>query len=213
MSKQPTQSPTETQAPTETGKGQRPGGGEAAAGSAAPSIWLVDGYNVLHTVLLGGQPRESIHWWSEAGRKLLCERVMEFDGLGFAPSPGPSPTPSPTSRPNSTSNPTLSPRPTPGTGPTGILVPRRPEPQPAPGSVWIVFDGKRPGPAPGETNPKIVFAPSADQWIVGQVRKAQDARAFAVVTADHQVGGRCRHAGAQVVAPRDFIARCGTPEP
>jgi hypothetical protein len=154
---------------------------------ANPSIWLIDGYNVLHTVLLGGQPRENIDWWGEKGRDLLCNRVLAFDGM--APKPDAAP------------------------GPPEVLDPGMPAPEPAPGSIWIVFDGKRPSPDSGDSNPRIVFAPSADQWIVARVRKAENPQAFAVVSADHQVGGRCRHAGAQVVAPRDFIARCPPSEP
>ena len=51
-------------------------------GSALPAAaWLIDGYNVLHTVLLGGQPREGTDWWGETGRDLLWERIQSFDGL------------------------------------------------------------------------------------------------------------------------------------
>ena len=151
------------------------------------SIWLIDGYNVLHAVLLGGRPREGTDWWGEAGRNLLHDRVREFDGLAATCIQPPDAPEAAESEP--------------------------PGNEPQPGSVWIVFDGTRPTPQPSDANPQIVFAPSADQWIVGRVRSASDPRTLAVVSADRQVAGRCRHAGATVVAPRDFIARCGPPEP
>ncbi len=183
VSERPRQSPGEARACTSP----RTGAAQANPAPGSPSIWLIDGYNVLHTVLLGGQPRDNIDWWSKKGRDLLRNRVLEFDGMAPKPDGGP--------------------------GPPEALDPDMPEPEPTPGSVWIVFDGKRPSPESGDSNPRIVFAPSADQWIVARVRKAENPQAFAVVTADHQVGGRCRHGGAQVVAPRDFIARSGPPEP
>ena len=183
MSERPRQSPGKARACTSP----RTGPAQANPEPATPSIWLIDGYNVLHTVLLGGQPRENIDWWGEKGRDLLCNRVLAFDGM--APKPDAAP------------------------GPPESLDPGMAAPEPRPGSVWIVFDGKRPSPDSGDSNPRIVFAPSADQWIVARVRKAENPQAFAVVTADHQVGGRCRHAGAQVVVPRDFIARCPPSEP
>ena len=151
------------------------------------SIWLIDGYNVLHTVLLGGKPREGTDWWGEAGRNLLHDRVREFDGLAATcihPPDAPE---------------------------AGVSEPQAHEPQL--GSVWIVFDGKRPAPQACDANPQIVFAPSADQWIVSRVRSAPDPQVLAVVSADRQVAGRCRHAGATVVAPQAFIARCGPWEP
>lgn len=42
-----------------------------------PSIWLVDGYNVLHAAVLGGQDRSQ--WWTGSRRRELFERVSGFD--------------------------------------------------------------------------------------------------------------------------------------
>jgi len=42
-----------------------------------PTIWLVDGYNVLHAAVLGGQDRSE--WWTESRRRELLERVSGFD--------------------------------------------------------------------------------------------------------------------------------------
>ena len=40
-------------------------------------IWLVDGYNVLCSGILGG--RERSRWWSEERREELLQRLGEFD--------------------------------------------------------------------------------------------------------------------------------------
>jgi predicted RNA-binding protein with PIN domain len=77
--------------------------------------------------------------------------------------------------------------------------------------LWVVFDG--PGPAgAGEAaslRPRVVFAPSADDWLLAAVREAEDPASVVVVTADRQLADRARHRGARVVSPRTFLARCG----
>ena len=45
-----------------------------------PRIWLVDGFNVLHAVLLGGRDRSE--WWTEPLRRELLARVARFQALG-----------------------------------------------------------------------------------------------------------------------------------
>ena len=80
--------------------------------------------------------------------------------------------------------------------------------------LWVVFDGPGPG-AASETaslRPHVVFAPSADEWLLAEVSRAGDAAQVVVVTADRQLADRARHRGAQVVAPRSFLARCRAPE-
>ncbi len=42
-----------------------------------PSIWLVDGYNVLHAGVLKG--RDRARWWTESRRRELLERAAGFD--------------------------------------------------------------------------------------------------------------------------------------
>lgn len=75
--------------------------------------------------------------------------------------------------------------------------------------LWIVFDGRHKAPEPHQAvSPRCVFAPSADAWLVERVREAADPTQMAVVTADRQLAGRARSRGAQVVSPRDFLARC-----
>ena len=41
------------------------------------SIWLVDGYNVLHAGVLGGRDRSQ--WWTASRRRELLDRVAGFD--------------------------------------------------------------------------------------------------------------------------------------
>ena len=81
--------------------------------------------------------------------------------------------------------------------------------------IWIVFDGKRDDEpdarrlrTSGGIPIFIVFAPSADDWLVRQVRSCGAAETISVVTRDRRVGGRVRHKGASVVAPARFLDLC-----
>jgi len=76
------------------------------------------------------------------------------------------------------------------------------------GRVVVVFDGDRPMPESASSNPEVVFAPSADEWLLRMIREAEDPDRIAVVTADRRLAARARHRGAQVVAPAAFVARC-----
>jgi hypothetical protein len=82
--------------------------------------------------------------------------------------------------------------------------------------LWIAFDGgepawstvlRRPGP-----RVHAVFVSSADDWIVRRARRATQPERTIVVSADGQVAGRARSAGATVLTPWDFVARCRGPE-
>jgi predicted RNA-binding protein with PIN domain len=81
----------------------------------------------------------------------------------------------------------------------------------APGAeVVVVFDGRRPPDEPErESGPQVVFAASADDWLVRAVREAPDPSRIVVVTADRQLADRARHRGARVVGPIAFRERCG----
>ena len=94
-----------------------------------------------------------------------------------------------------------------------------------PGSeLWIAFDGPRPVAGDGESEKaadggfervglaRVVFAPSADDWLLREVRRAEPGEALTLVTADRKVADRGRHHGARIVAPKAFLALCG-PEP
>lgn len=77
--------------------------------------------------------------------------------------------------------------------------------------LWVVFDGSGPGGDAEQASerPRVVFAPSADEWLLDAVRETADPAAVVVVTADRQLADRARHRGARVVSPRAFLARCG----
>jgi hypothetical protein len=125
-----------------------------------PSLWLIDGFNVLHAGVLRG--RDRAEWWTEPRREQLVALAERFDD--------------------------------------------------AEAQIWIVFDGSGEGGLPQDQAPasrvRRFFAPSADDWLVDQVRASPAPDCLAVVTADRAVAGRARHRGAQVVSPRAFLARC-----
>lgn len=78
--------------------------------------------------------------------------------------------------------------------------------------VWVVFDGPSPADARvGRT--RVVFAASADVWLLERVRQARDPGALTVVTADRRLAARLRRRGVAVVTPGAFLARCPVPEP
>lgn len=81
------------------------------------------------------------------------------------------------------------------------------------GPVWLVFDGSDPAPAgdalPGSLNQ--VFAPSADEWIVRRLKASPEVERI-VVTADRRLAGRCRHHGARILSPGEFVRACAEPE-
>ena len=82
--------------------------------------------------------------------------------------------------------------------------------------LWIVFDGPLEAPAAPETRRlRVVFAPSADEWLLSRLRSAPDPSRLGVVTGDRRLAIRSRRRGAQVIRPRDFLDRCrGTvPDP
>jgi hypothetical protein len=84
--------------------------------------------------------------------------------------------------------------------------------EPGEATIWVVFDGARPRPESGrEAGAQVVFAPSADDWLVARVRGAEDPSRLAVVTADRRLAARVRHLGARVAAPAEFLARCHPP--
>ena len=75
--------------------------------------------------------------------------------------------------------------------------------------LWIVFDGPRPAPAMPETpRLRVVFAPSADEWLLSRLRSAPDPSRLGVVTGDHRLAVRSRRRGARVINPREFLDRC-----
>lgn len=131
-------------------------GGTGAAGPERPSVWLVDGYNVLCAGVLGVRERE--RWWSEANRTQLLELVERFD--------------------------------------------RRDA------ELWVAFDGERSPAEPAAGRARVVFAPSADDWLLAEVRSRCGDADVQLVTADRKLAERARRRGARIVAPREFVRRC-----
>jgi predicted RNA-binding protein with PIN domain len=136
---------------------------------ATASIWLVDGFNVLHAGLLRGRDRG--RWWQASERHRLVELARRFDD---------------------------------------------PEAQ-----VWVVFDGPHPpeepeeaeaSGEPGKQRVQVVFAPTADEWLLARLRAAPSPDRIVVVTRDRRLADRCRHRGARVASPREFLAHCGDEE-
>jgi predicted RNA-binding protein with PIN domain len=88
--------------------------------------------------------------------------------------------------------------------------------EPLHAELWVVFDAASPGsercaPEAALARVQLVFAPSADDWLVRRVRQDEAPARLAVVSGDRQVTGRARHAGARIVSPRSFLARCPVP--
>jgi predicted RNA-binding protein with PIN domain len=84
------------------------------------------------------------------------------------------------------------------------------------GTLWVVFDGSRlpeSDDAFEEQQIRVVFAPSADDWIVRRVRQSPRPGAIGVVTADRKVADRSRHRGACVLHPAEFLRHCAPRDP
>ena len=79
--------------------------------------------------------------------------------------------------------------------------------------VVVVFDGDRPLPEAEHEHPgpRVIFAPSADDWLLKRVRESSAPGRIVIVTADRQLADRARHRGARIVAPREFLDRCQEP--
>jgi predicted RNA-binding protein with PIN domain len=77
-------------------------------------------------------------------------------------------------------------------------------------ALWIVFDGPRPVEQQDNESagPFVVFAPSADEWLLKEVRRSETPDQLVVVTADRKLADKARHHGAQIASPRAFLARC-----
>jgi predicted RNA-binding protein with PIN domain len=118
-------------------------------------ILIIDGFNVLHAVVLVGRDRAG--WWQPAAQRRLVERVEQLT-LSYP-------------------------------------------------SMWIVFD-RRPSTSevPEDVTSKdsrirIVYAPSADEWIVHEVARLAPQYSVTVVTADRPLRERVRRVGGMVLSP------------
>ena len=143
---------------------------------------LVDGFNVLHTVLLGGE-RDAI-WWGRAAREKLLERVCAWPESGdeiWVAFDGSQPAWSVFAIPAAGAQ-------TAGADPDSSR-------------------GRGRGPIVHS-----LFVESADDWIVRRARRAAEPARTIVVSADRKVAGRARSAGCEVWSPWAFIAECLAPE-
>lgn len=173
-------------------------------------VILVDGFNVLHSVLLK-QEREA-GWWRRLQRERLLQRVslwplnadqiwVAFDGAQPAWSVWAEPV-------------------------AKIVEPRLPSVisdtpgESGSGTESGGTSGNESGNASGSRSERplhtaaarpivhSVYVESADDWIVRRARRAPDPDRTIVVSADRQVTGRARSAGCEVWSPWSFMSRC-----
>jgi rRNA-processing protein FCF1 len=177
-------------------------------------IILVDGFNVLHSVLLK-QEREA-GWWRRVQRERLLQRVslwplhadqiwVAFDGAQPAWSVWAEPV-------AKIVEPRLTPviPDTPGESGSGKES----------GGTSGSASGNPSGSASGSRSERplhtaaarpivhSVYVESADDWIVRRARRAPDPERTIIVSADRQVTGRARSAGCEVWSPWSFMSRC-----
>lgn len=165
--------------------------------SQASRVILVDGFNVLHAVLLG---KDRTHgWWRRVHRERLLERLCDWRGGpdqiwvafdGTRPSESVWAEPVAVVRSNRWGKP-------------------EPSQEPAQGGVQGMEAPVREHMAP---TIHIVFVESADDWIVRRARKAEEPERMIVVSADRKVAGRARSAGCEILTPWTFMGHCGRPE-
>jgi hypothetical protein len=162
--------------------------GEPLETAASPRTILVDGFNVLHAVLLGRDRKEG--WWRRPQRDRLLDRVSRWTGgsdeiwVAFdGARPGTSLWIEPTraSRTESGEEPR----------------------EPIGGESSLELRPILRGPTV-----QAVFVESADDWIVRRARRATHPESMIVVSADRKVAGRARSAGCSILTPWAFIARC-----
>jgi hypothetical protein len=155
-------------------------------------LYLVDGFNFLHAVLLQGRKRS--HWWSPENRERVVEAVAALraapdlmaaaESVDIAPSPG-------------------------FAGSPGLDAGSGPD-------VWVVFDQREPesdaavgagGRAPQlRGGLQIHLAPDADDYIVARCAELAGLRAVVVVSADRSLCDRAKNHGARGLSPWAFAS-------
>lgn len=143
-----------------------------------PALWLVDGFNVLHVALLGGSSRDD--WWTAEQRARVLALAHRLRARGEAVRVV-------------------------FDGPRPLATPAVDAGGAAAGAKWA-SPGRPDGHWDGQLD--VVFAPSADAWLLARVREAPDPARVAVVTADRRLADRVRHRGARVIPPGAFVERC-----
>jgi predicted RNA-binding protein with PIN domain len=151
-------------------------------------VILVDGFNVLHAVLLG-EDRDS-RWWRREHRERLLRRVRDWPGANdqiWVAFDGAKPSWSVWMEPVAT---VLPPRPASASSPSSLSKEEHPR-----------------GPIVHS-----VYVESADHWIVRRARRTDHPERTVIVTADRQVAGRARSAGCEIWTPRAFMSQCPSKE-
>lgn len=164
-------------------------------------VILVDGFNVLHAVLLK-EEREA-GWWRRKQRERLLERVSSWPGRDdeiWVAFDGAEPSWSVWAEPVAT----IQSR---GVRPGGAGENR------APGSLPTALPGTLPAAefengADDRGIVHVLHVESADDWIVRRARRTPHPERTVVVTADRQVAGRARSAGCEIWTPWAFMSRC-----
>ena len=146
---------------------------------------LVDGFNVLHTVLLRDARGDG--WWKREQRERLLRRVAGWRGGAdeiWVAFDGSRPAESVWAEPVARAE-----------GPSS-------------GGAEGTSDALANEDSRARPTVRSLFAESADDWIVRRARKAEQPERILVVSADRKVAGRARSAGVEVLSPWSFIAEC-----
>lgn len=81
--------------------------------------------------------------------------------------------------------------------------------------IWVIFDrrsdrsSQRTDVTSQDARIRVVYAPSADDWIVEQVEALSGQRPVTVVTSDRLLRNRVRQASGELLSPSRFLAACG----
>jgi hypothetical protein len=156
-------------------------------------LYLVDGFNFLHAVLLQG--RERSRWWSPENRERVVEAVAALRAA-------------PELRAAAESLDTEHSSGVDATGSPGLDAGSAPD-------VWVVFDQREPesdaagvgGRAPElRGGLQIHLAPDADDYIVARCAELAGLRAVVVVSADRSLCDRAKNHGARGLSPWAFAS-------
>lgn len=125
------------------------------------SVLIIDGFNVLHAIVLVGRDRAG--WWQPVAQRRLVKRVEQLD-VAYS-------------------------------------------------SMWIVFDRRScrseilGDVTSDDPRIRVMYAPSADDWIVAKVERLSPQHSVTVVTADRPLRDQVRRAGGSVLSPSAVFGR------
>lgn len=186
-------------------------------------VILVDGFNVLHAVLL--KEERDAGWWRRELRERLLRRVSEWPGADDAlwvAFDGAQPSWSVWAEPVATLQPPrararraieLTSRRLAAAPRDEAPLPRGVSPRSPVPTIHEAPTAHRTPTAHGVPTVHSVYVESADDWIVRRARRTSHPERTVVVTADRQVAGRARSAGCETWTPWAFMARCSSQPP